>query len=216
MKSLGRHDMGFDQAKQRIQRRTDRSHGVCHGRQRDRHAFKRIALGLTVQRLMLAELLEHDHRQKAGAGPSPCDGMERRRRLADLLAVAAAELLPHRLDHFPLTRRPIPAFGSRLRRVCAAIAAAALASRRRIDHHPFAWKMLGERLAFGALAHKSAHRRRLGDSPFRRKFVFGGRGLQLFERQRQLVDQPRRTLRSLSVDLTLKLGDPQLLLGDRA
>jgi hypothetical protein len=43
---------------------------------------------------MLAELLEHDHRQQAGAGPSSCDGMERRWRLADLLAVAAAELLP--------------------------------------------------------------------------------------------------------------------------
>ena len=72
-----------------------------------------------------------------------------------------------------------------------AIAAAAFASCRRIDHHPFARKMLGEGLALGALARKSAHRRRPGDSPFRRQFVFGRVGFQLFERQRQLLDQPR-------------------------
>ena len=48
MKALGRHDMGFDQAQQGIKRRTDRSHGIGHGRQRDRHAFERIALGLAV------------------------------------------------------------------------------------------------------------------------------------------------------------------------
>ena len=40
-------------------------------------------------------------------------------------------------------------------------------------------------------------------------------GFQLFERQRQLLDQPRRALRPLPVDLTLQLGDPQLLLGDQ-
>ena len=75
--------------------------------------------------------------------------------------------------------------------------------------------MVGERIALGALARKSAHRRRPGDGLFRRQFVFGGAGFQLFERQRQLVDQPRRALRSLPVDLALQLGDPQLLLGDQ-
>jgi hypothetical protein len=53
---------------------------------------------------MLAELLEHDHRQKAWTRPASCNGMKRCRRVADLLTVAAAELLPHRLDHFPLAR----------------------------------------------------------------------------------------------------------------
>src|ERR1700742_4101059 len=52
---------------------------------------------------MLTELLEHDHGQQAGARPAPCNDMERRRRLADLLAVPAGKLLPHRLDHLPLT-----------------------------------------------------------------------------------------------------------------
>ena len=63
MKALGRHDIGFEAAQQGIKRRTDRSHGVGHGRQRDRHAFESVALRLAVQRLMLAELLEHDHGQ---------------------------------------------------------------------------------------------------------------------------------------------------------
>ena len=31
------------------------------------------AIGLTVQRLMLTELIEHNHRQQAGARPAPRD-----------------------------------------------------------------------------------------------------------------------------------------------
>ena len=73
MQPLGRHHMGLDQSAERIERRADRAHGVGHGRQRDRRALQGIALGLTVQRLMLAELLEHDHRQQARARPSSRD-----------------------------------------------------------------------------------------------------------------------------------------------
>lgn len=51
-----------------------------------------------------------------------------------------------------------------------------------------------EGLALSALARKSAHRRRLRHGSFRRKLVLGGIGFQLFERQRQLLDQPRRAL----------------------
>lgn len=47
-KPRGCHDMGFDHAQQGIQRRTDRTDGVGHGRQRDRYAFQCIALGLAV------------------------------------------------------------------------------------------------------------------------------------------------------------------------
>ena len=50
---------------------------------------------------MLAELLEQHHRQQAWPGPAAGDHMERRRRLADLLAVAAGELLADVLDHLP-------------------------------------------------------------------------------------------------------------------
>jgi hypothetical protein len=45
--------------------------------------------------------------------------------------------------------------------------------------------------------------------------MVGGAGFQLFERQRQLVDQARRAFRSLPVDLALELGDPQLLLSNQ-
>ena len=75
--------------------------------------------------------------------------------------------------------------------------------------------MLWEGLTLGALARKSAHRRRLGRGPFRRKLVLGGSSFQFFERQRQLLDQARRRLRPLAVDLMLQLGDLQLLLGDQ-
>jgi len=48
-----------------------------------------------------------------------------------------------------------------------------------------------------------------------RKLVFRRAGFQLFESERQLVDQPRRALRSLPIDLTLQFRDPKLLLGDQ-
>ena len=78
MQSLGRHDMGLHQPQERIKHRADRAHGVGHGRQRDRHAFQGVAFGLAVQGLVLAELLEQDHRQQAGARPSSRDDVERR------------------------------------------------------------------------------------------------------------------------------------------
>jgi hypothetical protein len=53
---------------------------------------------------VLAELAVKDHRQQACPGPRPGDDVEWRRRLGDLLASPARELLAHRLDHFPLAR----------------------------------------------------------------------------------------------------------------
>lgn len=92
---------------------------------------------------------------------------------------------------------------------------AAFANRGRIDHHPLARKVLGEGLALGPLARKSTYRGDLGYSPLRRNFVFGRAGLQLLEGQRQLLDQPRRTLRSLAVELTCELGDLKFLMRDQ-
>lgn len=106
---------------------------------------------------MLAELLERDHGQQARPGPSPGDRTERRRGLADLLAVAAGELLPNRLDHLPLARHHFQRPRHVLAEFAQAIAAAAFTSGRRIDHHPLARKVLGEGLALGALAGKSEH-----------------------------------------------------------
>ena len=47
---------------------------------------------------MLSELVEQDCRQQLRAEEAARRGMERRGRLADLLAIPARELLPHRLD----------------------------------------------------------------------------------------------------------------------
>jgi hypothetical protein len=44
--------------------------------------------------------------------------------------------------------------------------------------------MVRECIALGALALKSTHGRRPGNSLFRREFIFRGAGLQLFERKR--------------------------------
>jgi hypothetical protein len=93
----------------------------------------------------------------------------------------------------PPGRRP-----ERLRHVLAelaqALTAAARAGGRRIDHHPLARQMIGERIALGAAAGESADRRRPGGRQFRRQFVFRGAGFELFKFERQLVDQPRRAL----------------------
>jgi len=75
---------------------------ISQGRQAQRHAFPGIALGLAVQWLMLAELLEQNHRQETRSRPASRDHVEGCRRLADRLAVAAGELLADMLDHLPL------------------------------------------------------------------------------------------------------------------
>lgn len=142
--------------------------------------------------------------------------MEQRRRLTDLLAVTAGELLPHRRDHLPLPRDHFQRLRHILTELAQAVAAPAGASCRRFDDDPLARQMHREGLARGgALAHKSLDRRRFRHGPFRRKLVLGRVGFQLFERQRQLVDQTRRAFRSLAVNLTLELGDPKLLLCDQ-
>jgi len=104
VQSIGCEDMRFNAPEERFQHRAAGPHLVGQGRQAQRHAFPRVAFGLAIERLMLPELLEQDHRQKTGTGPASGDHMERRRSLADLLAVPAGELLADMLDHLPLAR----------------------------------------------------------------------------------------------------------------
>src|SRR6202051_5406476 len=112
-------------------------------------------MGLTVQRMMLTELLEHEHGQQPGARPAPCNDMERRRRLADLLAVPAGKLLPHRLDHLPLTGNRFQRARHVLAKLAPAILPPARTRRRRIHYHALAGKMVRECTALGALARNS-------------------------------------------------------------
>jgi len=62
VQALSRQNMSLDKPQYRIQRHATRPYGVRHCRQADRHTLPSIALGLPVQRLMLTELLEQDHR----------------------------------------------------------------------------------------------------------------------------------------------------------
>jgi len=71
MQPLGGQHIGLDPLVQRCQHRSDAADLVGQRRQAQRHAFSGVALSLTIERLMLTELLEHDHRQQAWAGPAP-------------------------------------------------------------------------------------------------------------------------------------------------
>src|SRR6056297_1519427 len=84
---------------------------IGQGREAEIDTFPGIAFCLPVERLMLSELLEEDRRQEVRAGPSARGGMERRRRLADRLAMAAGELLADGLDHLPLPRDDLERLG---------------------------------------------------------------------------------------------------------
>ena len=110
---------------QRLQRRRCGANLVGQGRQAQRYAFSGIALDLSVQRLVLAELLEQHHGQETGTGPATSDDMERRRWLADGLAIPAGELLAHILDHLPLPRDRFQCLGERLAQLAQPPAASA-------------------------------------------------------------------------------------------
>ena len=82
--------------------------------------------------------------RRLGPAHPRADGMEWRRRLADLLAIAAGELLPDRLDHLPLAWHYFQRARHVLGELAKAIAAATFTSRRSFDHHPLPGKVLGE------------------------------------------------------------------------
>ena len=162
VQALGGEDMGLQPIEDRAQHADAGADLVGERRQAQRHAFPGVTLGLAVQRLMLAELLEHDHRQQAGTGPAPRNDVERRRRLIDALAVAARELLAHMLDDLPLARDHLQRLGDILAELGQSRSAAAGASGRRRDDHPLARQMLGKRLARGTLAGEGGDVRRSG------------------------------------------------------
>jgi hypothetical protein len=132
---------------------------------------------------MLTELLEHDHGQQAGTRPSPGHGVEGRGRLASLLAIAAGKLLPHGLDHLPSARLRFQRPCHVLAKLAQSVAAATFASRRRIDHHAFARKVVGECIALGTFAREPGDIGRLGDRRLRCELIFRRAGFQFFERE---------------------------------
>jgi hypothetical protein len=142
--------------------------------------------------------------------------MERRRSLADLLAVAASKLLADMLDHLPLPRDHLQRLGDVLAQLAQPRAAAAKAhGGSRLDQ-PLARQMLGEGLARRVLAGKGRHIGGLGHGPLGGDLVLAGRTLEFLEAQFHLVEQPRRAFRVLAIELARQLGDLQSLMGDQS
>jgi hypothetical protein len=164
---------------------------------------------------MLAELLKQHHGEKAGPGPAPWNHVERRRRLADLLAVPARELLAHMLDHLPLPGDHFQGLGDTLPELAQPAPTTAKASRRPRHHHTLSWQMLGEGLARRALALIGGDGFRLGRSPLGGDFVLASRALQFLERELHLVEDARGALRARPIKLALELLDHQLLMRDQ-
>ena len=104
MQPIASQDMTLNRRVQRAQRRRASAHLIGQRRQAQRDALAGVTLALAVQRLMLAELFEQDHRQEARAGEAARSDMERRRRLRDRFAVPTGEAFANRLDHLPLAR----------------------------------------------------------------------------------------------------------------
>jgi len=110
--------------------------------------------------------------------------MERRRRLADLLARAASELLADGLDHLPLPRDDLERLGDVLAHLHDAVRPAARAGGRGCDHHPLARQMLRDGFASRAATFEAVDRScRL----LRGDLVLGGGGLEFLELQLHLV-----------------------------
>ncbi len=121
MKALGREHMGLDQVEDWLQGDGSMADLVGQRRQGQVHPLGLEARALTVHRDVLPELVQDDRRQQLQADEAAWRGMERRRRLADIAAIAATELLAHRLDQPEAARDVLQRFGHVLAALTAAI-----------------------------------------------------------------------------------------------
>jgi hypothetical protein len=135
------------------------------------------------------------------------------RRLRDLLARPAAELLPHGLDHLPLPRHNLQGLGDVLAEFDKLAATARTARRRRHDD-ALARQVRRQRRPHRLFADDAAHRCSVGRGRSSRELIFRGAGFQLLELQFQLVEQLAAALSRLPKPLALHLGDQQFEVGD--
>ncbi|EDM69947.1 hypothetical protein RAZWK3B_00320 [Roseobacter sp. AzwK-3b] len=145
--------MGLDQAMDWLQRDSGMPDQVSQGRQAQLDAFTCETFGLPVQRAVLTIFLEDKHGDQAGPSPSTRDRMERRRRLTDLFAGPAGELLAHGLDHLPLTGDHLQRLGDVFAHLHDPVRATAGAGGGCLNNNALARQVIRERLA-----HKMAAR----------------------------------------------------------
>ena len=163
---------------------------------------------------MLPEFLEQDHREQVRPRPAARRDVEGRRRLAHLLAIAAGKLLPHMLDHLPLTGDHFQRFGHLFAQLAQPGATAALAGGRHRFDHPLPRQMRWEGLARRPLADEGGDIRGPRGGQLGRDLVFGRGALQLLEAELHLIEQLYGALRALAMERTPQLGDLQLLVRD--
>jgi hypothetical protein len=104
---------------------------------------------------VLAILLEEKHRQQAGARPAAGRDVERRRRLADLLAIPAGDFPRTCWITFQLRGITSKGLGDILSQLAQSGTAAAHAGGGSGLDHALAWQVLWEGLAPRALAGES-------------------------------------------------------------
>ncbi len=147
MQALSGKNMRFDQTMKWLQRRGTCSDLIGQCRQADVDALAGIAFALAIERLVLGELLEQDHRQQVWPGKAAWRYMEGSRWLRDLLALATGKLLPHRLDDLPLTRDDLQGLGNVLTKLRQFGGAAAGAIRGSGDNDAFTRQVFRKGLA---------------------------------------------------------------------
>ena len=215
MEALRRQDVGLDQPVNRHQRECGGADLIGKGGNAQRHAFASEPVGLAVQWLVLAVLLEQQHGEEAGAGPSARHDVKRCRWLADLLAVPAGELLTDGLDDLPLARNDFQCLGDILTQLGKAVAATGRARTGRWHNDALARQMLGERLLYRRLALEAANVGCLLGGSLGNEGVLAGVSFKLLELQLHLVEQASGTFGAGAVLLALQLGDLQLQMSDQ-
>lgn len=163
---------------------------------------------------MLPVLVEQQHGQEAGAGPSTRGDMERRRRLRDLLAVPAGELLAHRLDDLPRARDHFERLGHILAELGQPVATARWARARRGNDDTFAREVIGKRLPDRLLALECGNGRRLRRGGLGSQLVLGRVGFEILKHELVLCEQPLGAFGAGAVLLASQLGVLQLEMRD--
>jgi hypothetical protein len=109
--ALGREHVRPDRLDQRHQARGCGAHPIGKGADVDRHALASVDRALAGERQMLAVLGRQHQGKQMRTSTATGDGVRGSRRLADRLAAAAGDLLPHMHDHLPAARHAFEGLG---------------------------------------------------------------------------------------------------------
>ncbi|PYE88079.1 hypothetical protein C7477_109124 [Phyllobacterium leguminum] len=207
--------MGADQLVDRLQSGGAGANLIGQRQEAQVDTFPCIALCLTVQGLMLTELLEQYGGEQGRPGPAARRGMKRGWRLRDLLAIPAGELLTHRLDHLPPARNNLQRLGDVFTHLRDTSRTAAGAGGWRFDDHALARQMAGKWFAYSPAAFEGCNICSLRRGALRGDLVLGGVGFEFFELQFHLLDQPGAAFRASAILLASQFVYLELQMSDQ-